>query len=99
MMNVSGYGRLLAAIMEALCHPTVKLTSILPINCEPQTEEILRRQSVVMDDNLNSMARMGDAHKFPILVEHMTSRIEVGVYCLQASLFMLTRNVELTNCF
>ncbi|XP_069130438.1 LOW QUALITY PROTEIN: E3 ubiquitin-protein ligase MYCBP2-like [Argopecten irradians] len=78
MMNVNGYGRLLAAMMEAMCHPTIRLTNIMPINCEPQTEEILRRQSVIMDDNTNSMARMGEVHKFPILVSHMTYRIEMS---------------------
>lgn len=78
MVNAGGYGRLLAAIMEALCHPTIKLTNIMPINCEPQTEEILRKQSVVMDDNTNSVARMSDIHRFPMLVDHMTLRIEVG---------------------
>ena len=78
MINAGGYGRLLAAIMEAMCHPTIKLTNIMPINCEPQTEEILRKQSVIMDDNTNSMARLGDTHRFPLLVSHMTFRIEVS---------------------
>ncbi|XP_052283534.1 E3 ubiquitin-protein ligase MYCBP2-like isoform X2 [Dreissena polymorpha] len=78
MTNASGYGRLLAAIMEAMCHPTIKLTSLMPINFEPQTEEILRKQStanVMMDDNTNSVARLGDIHRFPLLVDHMTERI------------------------
>lgn len=85
MVNVSGYSRLLAAVMEAMCHPTIKLTSIMPINCQPATEEILRRQSDIMDDNTNSVARMGEVHRFPILVSHMTSRVEVSgisTYCL-----------------
>lgn len=76
MVNVSGYSRLLAAVMEAMCHPTIKVTSIMPINCQPATEEILRRQSDIMDDNTNSVARMGEVHRFPILVSHMTSRVE-----------------------
>ncbi|XP_062580615.1 E3 ubiquitin-protein ligase MYCBP2-like [Saccostrea cucullata] len=76
MVNVSGYSRLLAAVMEAMCHPTIKITSIMPINCQPATEEILRRQSDIMDDNTNSVARMGEVHRFPILVSHMTSRVE-----------------------
>ncbi|XP_052792731.1 E3 ubiquitin-protein ligase MYCBP2-like isoform X2 [Mya arenaria] len=76
MSNAGGYGRLLAAIMEAMCHPTIKLTGIMPINCEPQTEEILRKQStVMMDDNTNSAARLADIHRFPLLVDHMTMRI------------------------
>ncbi|KAL5012682.1 hypothetical protein ScPMuIL_011233 [Solemya velum] len=76
MMNAVGFGRLLAAIMEAMCHPTIKLTGIMPINCEPETEAILRRQSIIMDDNTNSMARLCEMHKFPLLVGHMTFRIE-----------------------
>ena len=79
MINAGGYGRLLAAIMEAMCHPTIKLTNIMPINCEPETEEILRKQSVIMDDNTNSVARLGDIHRFPLLVSHMTFRIEVSL--------------------
>lgn len=46
VQNVAGIGRLLAAVMEALCHPAVKLTAIMPINCEPETEAVLRRQSL-----------------------------------------------------
>ncbi len=41
---MDGCGRLLAAVMEALCHATVKLTSIMPINCEPETEQLLKKQ-------------------------------------------------------
>ena len=80
MINAGGYGRLLAAIMEAMCHPTIKLTNIMPINCEPETEEILRKQSVIMDDNTNSVARLGDIHRFPLLVSQMTFRIEVPIF-------------------
>lgn len=42
--DVDGCGRLLAAVMEALCHPTVKLTSIMPINCEPEMQQLLNKQ-------------------------------------------------------
>ena len=41
---MDGCGRLLAAVMEALCHPTVKLTSIMPINCEPEMQQLLNKQ-------------------------------------------------------
>lgn len=74
---MDGYGRLLAAIMEALTHPTIKLTNIMPINCEPETEEILRRQSISIDDNTNSVARLAESHRFPLLVDHMTYRTEL----------------------
>ncbi|KAK6172343.1 hypothetical protein SNE40_016020 [Patella caerulea] len=75
--NAGGVGRLLAAVMEAMCHPAIKLTNIMPINCEPEAEEILRRHSLCMDDNTNSAARMGEMHKYPILASHMSYRMEV----------------------
>ncbi|XP_041356631.1 E3 ubiquitin-protein ligase MYCBP2-like isoform X3 [Gigantopelta aegis] len=77
MPNVSGVGRLLAAVMEAMCHPAIKLTSIMPINCEPEAEEVLRRQSLCMDDNTNSQARLSEMHKYPVLASHMSCRMEV----------------------
>ncbi|ESO93790.1 hypothetical protein LOTGIDRAFT_153260, partial [Lottia gigantea] len=75
--NAGGVGRLLAAVMEAMCHPAIKLTNIMPINCEPEAEEILRRHSTCMDDNTNSAARMGEMHKYPVLASHMTYRMEI----------------------
>ncbi|XP_048243746.1 E3 ubiquitin-protein ligase MYCBP2-like isoform X7 [Haliotis rufescens] len=75
--NVCGVGRLLAAVMEAMCHPAIKLTNIMPINCEPEAEEILRRQSLCMDDNTNSAARLGEMHKYPLLASHMSYRMEI----------------------
>lgn len=75
--NVAGVGRLLAAVMEALCHPAIKLTAIMPINCEPETEAVLRRQSMSMDDNTNSVARLGEGHRYPVLASHMSFRMEV----------------------
>ena len=57
--NVEGYGRLLAAVMEALCHPTVKLTALMPINCEHSTELLLKRQ-YSSNDNTHSAAHSGD---------------------------------------
>nr|AOV18880.1 myc binding protein 2 [Lymnaea stagnalis] len=74
--NVVGIGRLLAAVMEALCHPAVKLTAIMPINCEPETEAVLRRHSMSIDDNTNAMARIGEMHRYPLLASHMTCRME-----------------------
>ncbi|XP_035827428.1 E3 ubiquitin-protein ligase MYCBP2 isoform X3 [Aplysia californica] len=74
--NVTGISRLLAAVMEALCHPAVKLTSLMPINCEPETEAVLRRHSMSIDDNTNAMARLGEPHRYPVLAAHMTCRME-----------------------
>lgn len=82
---MDGYGRLLAAIMEAMCHPSVKLTNIFPINCEHETEELLRRQSVSIDDNTNSAARLGDSHQYPILVSHMMCRTGVSEVTAECS--------------
>ena len=56
---MEGWGRLLAAVMEALTHPTVKLTNIMPINCEHGTQQILKKQYGT-DDNTNSAALSGE---------------------------------------
>lgn len=82
--NVAGVGRLLAAVMEALCHPAIKLTALMPINCEPETEAVLRRQSMCMDDNTNSVARLAEGHRYPVLASHMSYRMEV---MLQTSIY------------
>ncbi|XP_013400127.1 E3 ubiquitin-protein ligase MYCBP2 [Lingula anatina] len=74
--DVEGLSCLLAAVMEALCQPTVKLTSILPINCEHVIQRVLKRQFSV-DDNTNSAAQSGDVTRFPLLVVHMTQRTEM----------------------
>ncbi|XP_064637403.1 E3 ubiquitin-protein ligase MYCBP2-like isoform X3 [Lineus longissimus] len=74
--DVEGFGRLLAAVMEALCHPTVKLTSVLPINCEHETELLLKQQYKV-DDNEADSPQSGDLSCFPLLVSHMTHRTEI----------------------
>lgn len=78
--NVLGISRLLAAVMEAMCHPAVKLTAIMPINCEPETEAVLRRHSMSIDDNTNAMARVGEMHRYPMLASHMTCRTEVRTW-------------------
>ncbi|XP_055893471.1 E3 ubiquitin-protein ligase MYCBP2-like isoform X4 [Biomphalaria glabrata] len=74
--NVLGISRLLAAVMEAMCHPAVKLTAIMPINCEPETEAVIRRHSMSIDDNTNAMARLGEMQRYPLLASHMTCRME-----------------------
>ncbi len=64
--------------MEALCHPTVKLTNIMPINCEQETEHLLRRQTSqgTGEDNKDSAAQSRDSSHFPLLINHMTTRTE-----------------------
>nr|XP_033805293.1 E3 ubiquitin-protein ligase MYCBP2 isoform X3 [Geotrypetes seraphini] len=57
--------RLLAAVMSALCHTSVKLTSIFPIAYDG---EVLLRSMVKQVSTENDAAL---AHRFPLLVAHM----------------------------
>ncbi|KAM7178273.1 E3 ubiquitin-protein ligase MYCBP2 isoform 10-T10 [Macrochelys suwanniensis] len=57
--------RLLAAVMSALCHTSVKLTSIFPITYDG---EVLLRSVVKQVSTENDSAL---AHRFPLLVAHM----------------------------
>ncbi|XP_069061344.1 E3 ubiquitin-protein ligase MYCBP2 isoform X8 [Pleurodeles waltl] len=57
--------RLLAAVMSALCHTSVKLTSIFPIAYDG---EVLLRSMVKQVSTENDSAL---AHRFPLLVAHM----------------------------
>ncbi|XP_067419374.1 E3 ubiquitin-protein ligase MYCBP2 isoform X7 [Emydura macquarii macquarii] len=57
--------RLLAAVMSALCHTSVKLTSIFPITYDG---EVLLRSMVKQVSTENDAAL---AHRFPLLVAHM----------------------------
>nr|XP_048708714.1 E3 ubiquitin-protein ligase MYCBP2 isoform X14 [Caretta caretta] len=57
--------RLLAAVMSALCHTSVKLTSIFPITYDG---EVLLRSMVKQVSTENDSAL---AHRFPLLVAHM----------------------------
>ncbi|KAM9301160.1 E3 ubiquitin-protein ligase MYCBP2 isoform 14-T14 [Morus bassanus] len=57
--------RLLAAVMSALCHTSVKLTSIFPIAYDG---EALLRSMVKQVSTENDSAL---AHRFPLLVAHM----------------------------
>jgi len=61
--------------MEALCHATVKLTTVMPINCEYGTEQLLKQQ-FGSEDNTSSSISVSDASPFPLLTCHMTSRME-----------------------
>ncbi|KYO37437.1 E3 ubiquitin-protein ligase MYCBP2 isoform A [Alligator mississippiensis] len=57
--------RLLAAVMSALCHTSVKLTSIFPIAYDG---EVLLRSMVKQVSTENDSALV---HRFPLLVAHM----------------------------
>ena len=66
--------------MESLCHPTVKLIHVLPINCEHHTELLLKQQYKNDDNNQQNsgeIPRNGDLTCFPLLVAHMTHRTEM----------------------
>ena len=61
--------------MEALCHPTVRLTTLMPINRDAETEQLLRRHTVA-EDNKDSVAQSHESSAFPLLVGHMTERMQ-----------------------
>jgi len=76
--------------MEALCHPAIKLISIMPINCEHgAAEQLLRQQQqqqqqsgnggeTAGDDNTRMAAILGEvASSYPMLVGHMMHRTEM----------------------
>ncbi|XP_062904556.1 E3 ubiquitin-protein ligase MYCBP2 isoform X16 [Mobula hypostoma] len=67
--------RLLAAVMSALCHSSVKLTTILPIAYDG---EVLLRSLVKQSSTENESAM---AHRFGLLVSHMEklSQIEENI--------------------
>lgn len=70
--NVEGLGRLLAAVMEALCHPLVKLTSLLSVTSEHAYATIPTQGS---DDNTPTspaaVQNPYDCTQRPLLVGHM----------------------------
>lgn len=66
--------RLLAAVMSALCHTSVKLTSIFPIAYDG---EALLRSMVKQVSTENDSAL---AHRFPLLVAHMEKLSQVRMY-------------------
>ncbi|XP_060681896.1 E3 ubiquitin-protein ligase MYCBP2 isoform X5 [Hemiscyllium ocellatum] len=67
--------RLLAAVMSALCHSSVKLTTILPIAYDG---EVLLRSLVKQSSTENESAMV---HRFALLVSHMEklSQIEENI--------------------
>lgn len=65
--------RLLAAVMSALCHTSVKLTSIFPIAYDG--EALLR--SVVKQVSTENDSAL--AHRFPLLVSHMEKLSQVRI--------------------
>ncbi|XP_078077737.1 E3 ubiquitin-protein ligase MYCBP2 isoform X15 [Mustelus asterias] len=67
--------RLLAAVMSALCHSSVKLTTILPIAYDG---EVLLRSLVKQNSTENESAMV---HRFALLVAHMEklSQIEENI--------------------
>lgn len=66
--------RLLAAVMSALCHTSVKLTSIFPIAYDGEVllRSIVKQVSTENDSTL--------VHRFPLLVGHMEKLSQVRVF-------------------
>ena len=67
--------RLLAAVLDALCNPMVKLRNTFPITYSPETET--RTKTLSPSENLSltaSMIQAGDnsVQKFPLLTEMMS---------------------------
>ncbi|XP_035682944.1 E3 ubiquitin-protein ligase MYCBP2-like isoform X1 [Branchiostoma floridae] len=76
-----GIGRLLSAVMAALCHPTVKLTSLLPILKESESDPQLPSTANSPDENNSNSSPTTpvtrDNVRFPILVQHMEHRSQL----------------------
>eukprot|EP00095_Tigriopus_kingsejongensis_P005847 maker-scaffold697_size109876-snap-gene-0.24 protein:Tk05847 transcript:maker-scaffold697_size109876-snap-gene-0.24-mRNA-1 annotation:"e3 ubiquitin-protein ligase mycbp2 isoform x1" len=74
------YDRLLAAVLDSLCSPFVKLRNTFPITYSPESET--RCKNLSPSDNLSltaSMIQAGDSqsHRFPILNELMSYQSHV----------------------
>eukprot|EP00058_Branchiostoma_floridae_P002865 XP_002588353.1 hypothetical protein BRAFLDRAFT_81492 [Branchiostoma floridae] len=82
-----GIGRLLSAVMAALCHPTVKLTSLLPILKESESDPQLPSTANSPDENNSNSSPTTpvtrDNVRFPILVQHMEHRSQVSPILVQ----------------
>ena len=87
MCDVENYSWLLAAVMQALCHPSVKLSRILPGITSLETSNSIqmpimghsgKRLSVPSktgpDDNTGSVAQRRDSGQFPLLISYMCQR-------------------------
>ena len=76
---MTGTGGLLASVMEALCHPAIKLTAIMPINYEQETSSVLSRQSAQsMDDNFGSAPVLSDNQQFAVSQPGVSSCMQVS---------------------
>lgn len=62
--------RLVSAVVAALCSPTVWLRSTFPDSC---------RQLSPSDNSGLPMTLATDTHHYPILVEQMSSRVQVSI--------------------
>lgn len=75
--NVEGWGRLLAAVIEALCHPLVKLTALLSVTSEHAYATI----PIPGSDETTPTSPLGPPHPYdsqhPLLVGHMLHLTEM----------------------
>uniref|UniRef100_T1JCF5 RCR-type E3 ubiquitin transferase n=1 Tax=Strigamia maritima TaxID=126957 RepID=T1JCF5_STRMM len=69
-----GYDRLLAAVLAALCSPTVKATQIFPITCEHNTDLMSRMHAPAKSPENAASQLTINLQRYPILVEQMNSR-------------------------
>ena len=79
--NVEGWARLLAAVMEALCHPLVKLTSLFPVGSEHGYTPVAIPGSSTDDNTPTSttptLQNPYDTTQYPLLVGHMLHMTEM----------------------
>ncbi|RXG68996.1 E3 ubiquitin-protein ligase MYCBP2 [Armadillidium vulgare] len=68
--------RLLSAVLASLCSPTVKLRATCPILTDHEAE--LAQRPSPADNAALSTLQPGDLYRYPILVEHMTYKIQAG---------------------
>ncbi len=74
-------GHLLAAVLEALCHPSVRLTSVLPILKDRETETISHTtlsKQCSMEDSSPTVQPTECKGQFPELVAHMEQRLQAS---------------------
>ncbi|XP_070552183.1 E3 ubiquitin-protein ligase MYCBP2-like isoform X2 [Ptychodera flava] len=69
--NFLSSGCLLAAVLEALCHPSVKLTSLLPIYKEIDASTSSMQRQLSADDNAGCANFVGEYIRYPLLVSYM----------------------------
>uniref|UniRef100_A0ABM0LXG7 Probable E3 ubiquitin-protein ligase MYCBP2 n=1 Tax=Saccoglossus kowalevskii TaxID=10224 RepID=A0ABM0LXG7_SACKO len=68
---------LLAAVLEALCHPSVKLTNLLPIVRETEAASLALQRQLSNDDNASCATLVGEHIRYPLLVSNLEMTLQV----------------------